>query len=45
MIATPSQKTYRIIPSKDGYSFAPVDKTFAGLFDDQRDIDFVATKQ
>jgi uncharacterized membrane protein YgcG/tetratricopeptide (TPR) repeat protein len=45
IIATPSQKTYRIIPSKDGYSFAPVDKTFAGLLDDQRDIDFVATKQ
>ncbi len=44
-VATPSQKTYRIIPSKDGYSFAPVDKIFAGLFDDQRDIDFVGTKQ
>jgi carboxypeptidase family protein len=45
MVAAPSQKTYRIIPSKDGYSFAPVDKTFAGLLDDQREIDFVATKQ
>ena len=44
-VATPSQKTYRIIPSKDGYNFAPVDKIFAGLFEDQRDIDFVGTKQ
>lgn len=41
----PSQKSYRIIPSKDGYSFAPLDKTFAALIDDQRDVDFVASKQ
>ena len=41
----PSQKTYRVIPSKDGYSFAPVDKAFAALIDDQRDVDFVASKQ
>lgn len=45
MVASPSQKTYRLIPSKDGYSFTPVDKTFAGLLDDQRDIEFVGTKQ
>ncbi len=38
----PSQKTYRIIPSKDGYSFAPVDRTFAALIDDQKDVDFTA---
>lgn len=43
MVATPSQKTYRIIPSKDGYSFTPVDKTFAGLLDDQKNVDFVGT--
>jgi hypothetical protein len=40
----PSQKTYRIIPSKEGYSFAPVDRTFAALIDDQKDVDFVAAK-
>ena len=40
----PSQKTYRVIPSKDGYAFTPIDRTFAGLIDDQRDIDFVAKK-
>jgi tetratricopeptide (TPR) repeat protein len=42
---TPSQKTYRLIPSKDGYAFSPVDKAFAGLIDDQRGIDFVGTRQ
>jgi uncharacterized membrane protein YgcG/Flp pilus assembly protein TadD len=46
MVAAPSpQKAYRVIPSKDGYTFAPVDKTFAGLIDDQRGIHFVGTKQ
>jgi len=39
----PSQRTYRVIPSKDGYTFAPVDKEFAGLNEDQKDIDFIAT--
>jgi len=39
----PSQKTYRLIPSKDGLVFTPVDRTFAGLFDDQIDIGFVGT--
>jgi uncharacterized membrane protein YgcG/tetratricopeptide (TPR) repeat protein len=41
----PSPKTYRIIPSKDGYTFAPVDKTFVGLIDDQKDIDFVGSSR
>ena len=40
----PSQKTYRVIPSKDGYSFAPLDRTFAALIDDQKDVDFVASR-
>jgi tetratricopeptide (TPR) repeat protein len=40
---TPSQKTYRLIPSKDGYAFLPIDKTFAGLIDDQRAINFVGS--
>jgi hypothetical protein len=39
----PSQKTYRLIPSKDGLTFTPVDRTFAGLFDDQKEIEFVGT--
>jgi hypothetical protein len=41
--AAPSQKTYRVIPSKDGFSFTPVDKTFLGLIDDQKGIDFTAS--
>jgi len=41
-IAAPSQKTYRIIPSKDGFTFTPVDKTFPGLLEDQRDVEEVA---
>jgi hypothetical protein len=40
----PSQKTYRVIPSKDGYNFAPLDRTLAALIDDQKDVDFTATK-
>jgi len=40
----PSQKTYRVIPSKGGYTFAPIDRTFAGLFDDLKEIDFQASK-
>ncbi|HEX2269380.1 MAG TPA: hypothetical protein VHH35_07595, partial [Pyrinomonadaceae bacterium] len=45
-VAAPAaKKTYRIIPSKDGYTFAPIDKAFAGLLEDQRDIDFVGSRQ
>jgi hypothetical protein len=40
----PSQKGYRLIPSKEGYSFTPVDRNLAALIDDQRDVDFVAAK-
>ena len=40
----PSQKGYRLIPSKDGYSFTPVDKTLAALIDDQQDVNFTAVR-
>jgi len=40
----PSQKGYRLIPSKEGYSFTPVDRTLAALIDDETGIDFVAAK-
>jgi len=39
----PTQKTYRLIPSKDGFTFAPIDKVFSGLMDDQKEIDFVGS--
>ncbi|HEX5873088.1 MAG TPA: tetratricopeptide repeat protein, partial [Pyrinomonadaceae bacterium] len=41
----PSQKSYRVIPSKDGYTFSPIDRAFASLFEDQTQIDFTGTKQ
>jgi hypothetical protein len=40
----PSQKTYRLIPSKDGYTFTPIDRTLPSLFEDLKDVDFVGSK-
>jgi tetratricopeptide (TPR) repeat protein len=40
-----SEKTYRVIPSKDGYSFTPLDKMFPALIEDQKAIDFVGNRQ
>jgi uncharacterized membrane protein YgcG/tetratricopeptide (TPR) repeat protein len=40
----PSEKNYRVIPSMDGYRFTPIDRAFAGLFEDQKDINFVGSK-
>ncbi len=40
----PSEKTYRVIPSKDGYTFTPIDRTLSGLFEDLKEIDFVGSK-
>ncbi|HEU4797269.1 MAG TPA: TPM domain-containing protein [Pyrinomonadaceae bacterium] len=40
-----SEKMYRVIPSKDGYSFAPLDKTFPALVEDQKAVDFVGSRQ
>lgn len=40
----PSQKTYRLIPSKEGYAFSPIDRTLPSLFEDLKEIDFVGTK-
>ena len=37
----PSQREYRLIPSKPGYTFTPGEKMFSGLLDDQPGIDFV----
>src|SRR6185369_2177297 len=34
----PSLKTYRVIPSKDGFAFAPIDKALTGLRDDRKDV-------
>jgi hypothetical protein len=40
----PSEKTYRVIPSKEGYAFTPIDRTLPGLFVDLKEIDFVGAK-
>ena len=42
-VIAPSLQNYRIIPSKDGYTFAPIDKVLPGFTEDQKDIDFVGT--
>jgi hypothetical protein len=40
-IVTPSALSYRIIPSKEGFSFVPIDKVLTGLNEDQKEVDFV----
>jgi len=40
-IVSPSPQSYRIIPSKDGYIFEPVDRVLAGFEDDQKAVDFI----
>ncbi|HKP84059.1 MAG TPA: carboxypeptidase regulatory-like domain-containing protein, partial [Pyrinomonadaceae bacterium] len=40
----PSQKTYRLIPSMEGYTFTPIDRTLNGLLEDFKEIDFVGSK-
>ncbi|HUE81605.1 MAG TPA: TPM domain-containing protein [Pyrinomonadaceae bacterium] len=37
----PSQRGYRIIPSREGYFFNPGDKILTGLSEDQSDVNFV----
>jgi tetratricopeptide (TPR) repeat protein/uncharacterized membrane protein YgcG len=37
-----SPHSYRIIPSRDGFTFEPVDKILAVVNDDVKDLDFVA---
>lgn len=40
----PSQKTYRLIPSMEGYTFTPIDRTLNSLLEDLKEIDFVGSK-
>ncbi len=40
-VIAPSLQNYRIIPSKDGYTFEPIDKVLVSLTEDQKEIDFV----
>jgi hypothetical protein len=36
---------YRIIPSKEGFTFAPIDKVLTGITEDQKAVDFVGTPE
>jgi uncharacterized membrane protein YgcG/Flp pilus assembly protein TadD len=38
---SPSQLSYRIIPSKDSFTFTPMDKILTSVSDDQKEIDFL----
>jgi tetratricopeptide (TPR) repeat protein/outer membrane biosynthesis protein TonB len=40
----PSQKTYRVLPSKEGYQFTPFDRSLTTLFEDLKVVDFVGSK-
>ena len=42
-IVSPSRLSYRIIPSKDGFRFDPLDKVLEGLIDDQKELDFIGS--
>ena len=43
-LISPTQLSYRIIPSKDGYTFTPLDRVLAGVNEDQKRIDFVGAR-
>lgn len=42
-IVVPSANSYRIIPSKDGFSFDPIDRVLPGVSDDKKELDFIGT--
>ena len=42
-IVSPSPLSYRLIPSKDGFTFAPIDKLLTGFSEDKKEVDFVGT--
>jgi hypothetical protein len=39
----PSEQGYRLIPSKDGYSFEPIDRVLIGVTNDWKRMDFTAS--
>jgi len=41
--ASSSTRSYRIIPSKDGLTFEPVDRVLPVVSEDQKELDFVGT--
>ena len=39
----PSQRNYRLVPSKEGFQFDPVDRTIVAFAEDLKDVDFVGS--
>jgi len=39
-----SPHNYRIIPSRDGFTFEPVDRVLSIVSDDQKELDFVGRR-
>jgi hypothetical protein len=39
----PSDRGYRIIPSRDGFTFEPVDKLLPSVIGDVRELNFIGT--
>jgi len=39
----PSQRNYRLVPSKEGFQFDPVDRMIVAFAEDLRDVDFVGS--
>lgn len=42
---SPSQRNYRLVPSKEGYQFEPVDRAIVAFGEDLKEIDFVMTSR
>jgi Flp pilus assembly protein TadD len=40
---SPSQRNYRLLPSKEGMMFDPVDKSIVAYLEDLKDVDFIAS--
>jgi hypothetical protein len=42
---SPSQRNYRLVPSKEGYQFDPVDRAIVAFSEDLKEIDFVGASR
>ena len=40
----PSTHSYRLIPSRDGFTFEPVDRVLLSVLDDQQEVDFIGRR-
>ncbi|MDQ2922298.1 MAG: TPM domain-containing protein [Acidobacteriota bacterium] len=41
----PAEKGYRVIPSRDGFTFEPVDRVLPAVSDDQKRMDFTGSRR